>query len=417
MVITQKAVEKLKSGVNRTQFFDDDVTGFGVRVNPDGRKYFFWRAKVNGTVRFRSLGDFPAVSVSAARDEAILLNGTAAEWRRNQYQDKDPFRAEPKAERSSVPTFRELVEAYIDRHVTENANNPVRATYQVRWQVRRHLESWLDRNVDQITLADVLAVKNKCGKKHHLANRAVEFVKAIFNWSATNREGKINFWPVENPAKHVELYDEEPRTRYLQPDEMIRFEDTLENETHQDLKDFIVLSLATGARKGDVFAMRWSDIQWERSTWCVPDSTKNGVAYDASLEPVALAVLERRRKTVPDSEVFVFPGVSKSGHLMDLKKPWQRFRKRANIADVHVHDIRRTVGSYQAIAGESLQKIAATLGHKSLQSTLVYAKLQDEAIRDAKATGNRKMREMMKTAKTRLKASGQKLLTMPKAVS
>jgi integrase len=316
-----------------------------------------------------------------------------------------------------VPTFRELVEAYIERHVNLTANNPVRATYQVRWQVKRHFEAWLDRNVDQIALADMLAVKNRCGKKHHLANRAVEFVKAIFNWSATNNEGKINFWQVENPAKHVKLYDEEPRTRFLQPEEMIRFEDTLEKETHQDLKDFISLSLATGARKGDVFAMRWSDIQWERSTWCVPDTTKNGVAYDASLEPVALAVLKRRRTTAPDSEVFVFPGVSKSGHLMDLKKPWQSFRKRADIPDVHVHDIRRTVASYQAIAGESLQKIAATLGQKSLQSTLVYAKLQDEAVRDSKAVGEAKRREMMEEAKKRLKASGRKpkLLTMPSA--
>jgi len=58
--------------------------------------------------------------------------------------------------------------------------------------------------------------------------------------------------------------------------------------------------------------------------------------------------------------------------------------------------------------------MAATLGHKSLQSTLVYAKLQDQAIRDAKATGQQRMREMMKSAKRRLKLTtkNRKALTI-----
>jgi integrase len=414
MVISQKAVEKLKSGKNRMQFFDDDLSGFGIRIQPDAVRSFIWLAKINGKLRFRSLGKHPAVTVDQARTAAKQLNGIAAAWKATGYQGVDPFEKEKTPVRVTAPSFRELIDAYVERHVKDNANNPEKATYEANWQVKRHFEGWLDRKIDQIGLPDVLAVKNACGKRHHLANRAVEFVKAVFNWSARNREGKINFWLVDNPAKDVELYDERPRERFLQPEEMIRFEKALYDETHQDLKDFVVLSMATGARKTDVFSMKWSDVQWERATWAVPYSTKNGEAYDASLEPVAIATLQRRRKEIPDSEMYVFPGVGASGHLRDLKKPWQEFRKRAEIPDVHIHDLRRTVGSYQAIAGESLQKIAATLGHKSLQSTLVYAKLQDQAIRDAKATGQQRMREMMKSAKRRLKLTtkNRKALTI-----
>ena len=51
------------------------------------------------------------------------------------------------------------------------------------------------------------------------------------------------------------------------------------------------------------------------------------------------------------------------------------------LMDVRIHDIRRTMGSYQAITGASLPIIGKTLGHKSPQSTQVYARLHDDPIR------------------------------------
>jgi integrase len=400
MVINEKAIDKLKPVDKRLQIMDDSLKGFGVRVGMDGRKSFFWSARINGKLRFRFLGEYPPATVKDARAAAKDWNEQAAAWKVAEYQGPDPFAKKTVIPRSDVPTFRELVEAYIEGHIKENANRPDSAVYQVRWQVKRHLETWQDRKIDQISLADVLAVKNKCGKKRHAANRVVEFIKALYNWSARNREGKINFWPVENPATGVELYDEKPRERFLQPEELVRFEAELENETCQDLKDFLALSMATGARKSDVFSMRWEDIQWERKNWLVP-YPKNGESYNIGLEPIAVAILGRRHKEKPDSETYVFPGPGKTGHLRDLKKPWQAFRKRAGIPDVHVHDLRRTMASYQAIAGVPLQQIAATLGHRSMQSTLVYARLQDQAVRDARAAGEAKKLEMMAEAKHR----------------
>jgi integrase len=349
MQITQKAIEKLKPGKDRLQYMDDAITGFGIRVQPEGEKSFFWSARINGKLRFRMLGKYPAVSVEQARIDAQKLNVTAGEWRRSGYQGVDPFEKQERIVPPSTPTFIELVEAYIENQVKEKANHPADAEYDVRWKVKRHFNNWRDRKIDAITVKDVLAVKNECGKRHHLANRAVEFIRTLYAWSAKSRNGRINFWPVENPAKSVELHDEKPRERFLQPDELVRFNDALDNEPCADLKDFLILAMNTGARRSDIFSMRWSDLHWERLTWSVP-YPKNDESYDVGLLPSALAVLERRRTQARDSDVYVFPGVGKTGHLTDLKKPWQAFRKRARIPDIRLHDIRRTVGSYQAMA-------------------------------------------------------------------
>ena len=77
-----------------------------------------------------------------------------------------------------------------------------------------------------------------------------------------------------------------------------------------------------------------------------------------------------------------------------------------------MHDIRRTNGSYAAIAGVPLQQIGAQLGHKSMQATQVYARLLDDAVCAGRETGQAKMLEMMRAAKKRNKlvARNQKRL-------
>lgn len=55
------------------------MTGFGVRVD-GARKSYFWRAKVNGRVVFKALGEFPYLPLKDARNEAKRLAGLAAEW-------------------------------------------------------------------------------------------------------------------------------------------------------------------------------------------------------------------------------------------------------------------------------------------------------------------------------------------------
>jgi integrase len=410
MKLTEKSIAKFKPGKERIQLLDDELRGFGLRVESvadGGRKSYYWRAKLNGQNVFRSLGDFPAVSVVSARNDAKRLAGDAAEWKARDYAPPNPFERKPRTQPSSTPLFREMAEAYIANRVRPDANNPAKAEYQVRWMLKRHFSEWLDRKLDEITVRDVLAIKNACGNRHYLANRAVEFIRALYNWCSESRDGQVNFWPAENPASSVTLHKEKPREEYLQPAELVRFNKALDEETHVDLRDFLILAMNTAARRGDILSMRWQDVHFETENWTVP-FPKAGESYQVQLLPAALEVLKRRDAEKVEGAIYVFPGVGATGHLIELKKPWDAFRKRAAIPHIRIHSLRRTVASYMAIHGVSLQQIAAALGHRSMQSTLVYAKLCDESTRAARETGQAKMVEMMKAAKRRARLTAPK---------
>ena len=79
-----------------------------------------------------------------------------------------------------------------------------------------------------------------------------------------------------------------------------------------------------------------------------------------------------------------------TGSVFDPKKAWERVRERSGLTDVRMHDLRRTLGSWQALAGTSLQVIGKSLGHKSMKATEIYARLTTDPVRESveKATQN-----------------------------
>jgi integrase len=212
---------------------------------------------------------------------------------------------------------------------------------------------------------------------------------------------------VSNPATDVSTNKPQKRKKYLLPDELLRFNEELKKERHTDTRDALTLLLATGARKSPVYGMRWCDVSFETGNWDTPMS-KSGEDYTVNLTPAAVEVLERRRREIPEDQVFVFPAPSNSGHITDIKKRWQLFRKRAGIADARLHDLRRTKGRCTAISGENLQKIGALLGHKSLGSAQIYARLSQESVREASMASDAKMEGMIQQAKKRIKQEGRK---------
>ena len=101
-----------------------------------------------------------------------------------------------------------------------------------------------------------------------------------------------------------------------------------------------------------------------------------------ALSPKAIEILERRKDASNGGE-WVFPGLGSTGHLVEPKAAWQRICKRAGIEDLRIHDLRRTLGSWQAATGASLPVIGKSLGHKSLGATQVYARLNIDPVRIA----------------------------------
>ena len=73
----------------------------------------------------------------------------------------------------------------------------------------------------------------------------------------------------------------------------------------------------------------------------------------------------------------------KTGHLVEPKKAWQRIRSSANVPDVRIHDLRRTLGSWLAAQGYSLPLIGRALNHSNIATTQIYARLALDPVREA----------------------------------
>ncbi|OQX20048.1 MAG: hypothetical protein BWK76_02510 [Desulfobulbaceae bacterium A2] len=208
------------------------------------------------------------------------------------------------------------------------------------------------------------------------ANRCLFLLRTIFNIMVPDRP---------NPCRHIKLFQEESRDRFLQPDELGRFFAAVESERctgNPDLADYVLLSLYTGARKDNVLGMRWSDIDFRLRQWRVPaGESKNKGTMTLPLADEAMQLLERRKHET--SSIFVFASNGSSGHFVAPKRAWQRILEQAGLDDVRLHDLRRTLGSYQAIGGSSEIVIGKSLGHKNSRSTKVYTRLHIDPVRDS----------------------------------
>ena len=92
--------------------------------------------------------------------------------------------------------------------------------------------------------------------------------------------------------------------------------------------------------------MRWEQVNLDRAEWRIPD-TKNGTPQSVPLVPDVVPILRARDKERGDSP-FVFPGSGEAGHLVSPKKAWRIILDMAGIANLRLHDLRRTMGSWQA---------------------------------------------------------------------
>ncbi len=271
-------------------------------------------------------------------------------------------------------TVGHLFEQYFNRHVRSRLRNWRNAHYF--WRV--HGGRWAGVPAASVSRLDVQAWCDELAARSPSAStRAVDQLSAVFGWAI--RRGLFGG---PNPCAGVEKHKIAARERFLLPGELRRFCAVLDGE-EPTLRDFVWLSLLTGARRSNVLSMRWEEIDVDLAVWRIPaEKFKNGSSHLVPLCPDALAVLARRKETVGPSP-YVFPGRRPGQHLKEPKRAWQRLLRRAEIGDLRIHDLRRTLGSYMAIQGESLTVIGQALGHKDPRSTMVYARLHLGAVRHA----------------------------------
>ena len=219
------------------------------------------------------------------------------------------------------------------------------------------------------------------GKDHPTtANRVMAMASSLFGYAAERK-----LFKGANPVHGIKKFPETKRDRFLQSDELPAFFKSLAEESNDTLRDYFLISLLTGARRSNVQEMQWKQIHLDRAEWRIP-TTKNGEPQTVTLTQEVIEILLKRRHCDP---LWVFPGTGATGHLVEPKKAWKRVLERAGIADLRIHDLRRTLGSWQAKTGASLAIVGKSLNHKSPSTTAIYARLDLDPIRVSveRATG------------------------------
>jgi integrase len=352
----------------REYCYDTATPGLRLTVTDKGSKSFqvqAWNPEKQRSIAV-TIGKWPAMALQVARSNASAMQADI-------HAGADPVLE--KQQKRDTLIMADLFELYMREHSKPHK----RSWKDDENEIRLHLGPVFGiRRIDEVTTESVRTWHAGLTKTmtQSSANRHLALLRSVYNTMAPD---------LPNPCRMVKMFKEYSRDRFLQPEELEKFFKAVEDDRTEyspDIADYVLLSLFTGARRSNILSMQWKDIDFNREQWRIAgEESKNKSIMLIPLITEVLEILTRRRELA--SSVFVFPGPGKTGHLQEPWKGWQRILKRAGLEDVRLHDLRRTMGSYQTISGASTAIVGKTLGHKNPASTAVYARMTLDPVRDA----------------------------------
>jgi integrase len=370
MKLTDNLVRRLPTPARGNKItYDDVVKGFGCRVTAAGGRSFIlnYRRRTDGRERRYTIGSFPDWGTTAAREEAKRL-------KREIDGGADPIGEQE--ENRAAATVADLCARFERDYLPRNRPSTQRV---YRQQIATDILPALGRvKVALVSHADIDEFHRRLSARAPThANRTLAVVSRMF--SLAIRWG----WRADNPCKGVERNQEKKRHRYLSGVELSRLSVALAELEDVSAANAVRLLLLTGARRGELLAAKWSDVDLQARVWVKPGATtKQKTMHRVPLSAAAVELLTEMRAQADDDAELMFPARG-GGHRPHINQAWIRLRKAANIGDVHLHDARHTFATALASSGQGLPVIGALPGHTSAQTTLRYSHLLDDPLRQA----------------------------------
>ncbi|MDY0328915.1 MAG: site-specific integrase [Thiomonas sp.] len=210
-------------------------------------------------------------------------------------------------------------------------------------------------------------------------NRYLVALAALYAWARRSRLAPRGF---ESPTRHVDKFPENRgRVRYLTDDERSRLLWACKESAWPRLHLLVSMALTTGARRGELLALRWCDIDLDRAEALLHD-TKNGDRRVLVLLPSVCEELQRfAPRDATTSTALVFRSRLRPSQPYAMEQAFRDALALADIKNFRFHDCRHTAASYMAQHGASLLEIADTLGHRQLRMVQRYAHLNTDSRR------------------------------------
>jgi integrase len=355
--------------------YDTALPAFGVRVTANGARSFIldYRVRGSGLRRRYTIGSASSWRTAAARAEARRLRTLID-------QGHDPVG--DLADQRAAPVMADLIDRFIAEHVP-HLRSSTADSYRglLDRNVRPHFGA--SSKVADIGFADIDSLHRKITARGSIyaANRTIAVVSKMFTLSV-----RWGYRP-DNPAKGIRRNVESKRRRYLKGDELARLATAMAGHPYRQAVNIIRLLLLTGARRGEVFSMRWADIDLGSGTWNkTADATKQAREHSVPLSAPARQLLAEIHQAQSRKNMlgeFVFPGRNGTGHVVDVRDSWIAICKTARITGLRIHDLRHSFASELVSSGASLPLIGALLGHSNPTTTARYSHLYADRQRAA----------------------------------
>lgn len=220
-------------------------------------------------------------------------------------------------------------------------------------------------------------------------------------------------WVHENPARRASPPPLRPPEAVVPAVEQVQQLLTAAEATNEDLAAFLATAALTGARRGELCALRWSDVDlrqselrirrsldWPRgaSDWTLK-STKTHQARSVSLDELGVTVLERHRRRCDERcrrsgtelsvDAFVFPGSVDGTRPLRPDSVTQavgRLCRSLGMPEIHLHSLRHWMVTTSLVGGSDVRTVAGRAGHRDASMTLrVYGHVLERADRETAA--------------------------------
>jgi integrase len=370
MRLSDKIVKQLPAPPRGNRItYDDAVKGFGCRVTTAGARAFIlnYRRKADGRERRLTIGSVPDWGTAAAREEAKRL-------KREVDGGADPVGEHQ--EMRGAATVADLCNRFERDYVPRKRTSTQRV---YRQQIAADILPAIGRmKVATASHADIDALHHKLSARAPThANRVLALLSKMFSLSI--RWG----WRTDNPCRGIERNQEHKRHRYLSGAELARLSVALAELRDVEAANAVRMLLLTGARRGELLAARWADIDFAAGVWTKPGSTtKQKTLHRVPLSEASCRLLAEMRSQVGDDADWLFP-VHGGTHRGHINAAWAALREAANVPDARLHDLRHTFATVLASSGLSLPIIGSLLGHTTAQTTMRYSHLLDDPLRAA----------------------------------
>jgi integrase len=327
----------------------------------DGRKYY------TATVRVKP---YPSAS------RTFSTRKDALEWgRANEKELK--LQSERSGVRRDVTriTIGQLVAEYLSDHQTQQlVSYDARSRYLAWWSSHYGSERVMGFGVVQIREGRDAYSK---GRGPAAVNRCLASLRAAWNWG---RDAGLvppeRAWP-----ERLAFTEPKDRVRFLSDAELTAVIAVAAQDSPA-MHAAILVSIGCGIRKGELFRLKWTDIDLERQQLRIVKAKNvkaDGESRSRSVYMPAIvvnAVRELRKAPIVGQYVIC----DENGQGVDrgwLFRRWDVIRAEAKLQDFHWHDLRHCCASFLAQNGASLLEIGHVLGHRNPATTMRYAHLVD----------------------------------------